>query len=164
MRRDILAALSLLPLLAACGPGESRIASTPTPRASPSAPALAVEARPPAKMGPRPAAVHMLPGLEGVIGASAPELSRLLGQPRIDVLEGDARKLQFAGGACVLDVYLYPGVHGPEPRASYVEARRAVDGADFDRVACVTALKPPPPVVVAPVAPVTPPATKRPRR
>jgi hypothetical protein len=43
-----------------------------------------------------------------VIGARSADLSRLFGPPRLDVVEGDARKLQFVGPACVLDVYLYP--------------------------------------------------------
>jgi len=57
------------------------------------------------------------------------------------VLEGDARKLQFVGEACVLDVYLYPMSPGAEPTATYVDARRASDALDVDRIACANALK-----------------------
>jgi hypothetical protein len=81
-----------------------------------------------------------LPGLEGVVGATAPTLIRSFGTPRLDIHEGDARKLQFAGGACVLDVYLYPPANGGEPQADYVEARLPT-GADTDRAGCVTALR-----------------------
>lgn len=83
----------------------------------------------------------MMPGLEGVIGANVNELTRQFGTPRLDVWEGDARKLQFSGTACVLDIYLYPSAGGREPQATYVDARRASDGIDVDRAACVSALK-----------------------
>jgi hypothetical protein len=100
---------------------------------------------PPVRLVPRPAPpaarVYSAPGLEGVIGATQGELARLLGQPRLDIAEGDARKLQFAGGACVLDVFLYPPKAGGEPRSTYVEARRATDAQEVDRAACVAALR-----------------------
>jgi len=82
-----------------------------------------------------------LPGLEGVIGATASDLQRQFGTARLDVYEGDARKLQFAGEACVLDVYLYPLRQGAEPTATYVDARRSSDALDVDRASCVSALK-----------------------
>jgi hypothetical protein len=81
------------------------------------------------------------PGLEGVIGSSQAELARQFGTPRLEVWEGDARKLQFTGTACVLDVYLYPAAPGREPQASYVDARRASDGKDVDRATCIAALR-----------------------
>lgn len=84
--------------------------------------------------------VMSLPGIEGLIGANAASLARQLGTPRLDVREGDARKLQFSGEPCVLDVWLYPLSPGAEPTATYVEARRASDGLDVDRVACIRAL------------------------
>ncbi|WP_420834960.1 hypothetical protein [Pelagerythrobacter marensis] len=82
-----------------------------------------------------------LPGLEGVIGADADALQRTFGTARLDVWEGDARKLQFSGEACVLDVYLYPLRPGAEPTATYVDTRRSSDGFDVDRAACVAALR-----------------------
>ena len=88
----------------------------------------------------RPPQVQAIAGLEGVLQQNAAGLTRLFGQPRLDVHEGDARKLQFAGQACVLDVFLYPLRTGAEPVATYVEARRASDGAEVDRVACAKAL------------------------
>ena len=48
----------------------------------------------------------------------------MFGTPRLDIVEGDARKLQFSGGACVLDVYLYPPAAGREPETTYIDARR----------------------------------------
>jgi hypothetical protein len=154
-----LSSIALLALLAGCGP-VTPVASTPPPPKAP-APALIMPPRTPEKMEQRSAVIHMLPGLEGVVGATPAELSRLFGAPRLDVLEGDARKLQFAGEPCVLDVYLYPKTKGAEPEATYTEARRTSDGASMDSVACVTALRPPPPV--APVAPAAVPVRKKPR-
>lgn len=119
-------------------------------------PATSEPSRPPASAAPPPTnptpppagsssgfrapRVMNLPGVEGLIGANAATLARQLGQPRLDVREGDARKLQFEGQACVLDVYLYPLSPGAEPTATYVDARRASDGLDVDRVSCVKAL------------------------
>lgn len=80
------------------------------------------------------------PGLEGVIGVGAAQLERRFGKPRLDVIEGDARKLQFSGEPCVLDIFLYPLQPGASPVATHVEARRASDGRDVDRAACVRAL------------------------
>jgi len=87
-----------------------------------------------------PQILHM-PGLEDVIEKNATALVNLFGQPQLDVHEGDMRKLQFAGPACVLDVFLYPLRPGAEPVATYVDARRASDGLDVNRAACVAALR-----------------------
>jgi hypothetical protein len=76
-------------------------------------------------------------GLEGVIGQDAGTLSRRFGAPRLDVAEGDARKLQFAGASCVLDIYLYPLRPGIDPVAAHVEARLRQGGAAADRGACI---------------------------
>ena len=80
------------------------------------------------------------PGLAGIIRENASTLQRRFGAPRLDVLEGDARKLQFRGEACVLDIFLYPLAAGTEPVATWIEARRASDGANVDRLACIQAL------------------------
>jgi hypothetical protein len=85
--------------------------------------------------------VQVLPGLESVIGATENELQRQFGKARLEVWEGDARKLQFIGTPCVLDVFLYPAAAGQEPQATYVDARRPSDGQDVDRAACVAALR-----------------------
>lgn len=77
-------------------------------------------------------------GLAGVIGASAPALLQRFGTPRIDLAEGDARKLQFTGPACVLDIYLYPlAAAGAAPTATHVEARLRQGGAPADPGACI---------------------------
>jgi len=95
----------------------------------------------PSRKPPLSATPQIVPGVEGVIGNDAAGLIRQFGKPRLDVLEGDARKLQFSGTACVLDAYLYPPVAGKEPLATYIDARRASDGQDVDRAACIAALR-----------------------
>lgn len=97
----------------------------------------------PASVAPQRAAhstTLAMPGLEAVIGKSERDLTRLFGAPRLDIREGDARKLQFGGGACLLDVYLYPEGQGGVQIATFVDARRS-DGRDVDRAACVEALR-----------------------
>ncbi len=96
---------------------------------------------PPPVTGARAPQVQRLPGLEEVIEHDAASLVRRFGDPRLDVHEGDMRKLQFAGQSCVLDVFLYPLHEGQEPVATHVEARRASDGQDVDRAACVATLR-----------------------
>lgn len=127
-------ALALVPLLAACGGNAVK-----SPAAKPPPQRTAV--RVPNHRPPPPPKVQVLPGLEGVVGATADDLARQFGPPRLDVVEGDAHKLQFVGTACVLDIYLYPGTSGREPQAAYVDARRASDGMDVDRAACIGALR-----------------------
>jgi hypothetical protein len=135
--RFLAAALLALALSACSGGGVVGSAPPPPHKRIKGVPMVREPARTPA----RDAAVQMAPGLEGVIGASQNQLVRELGAPRLDVWEGDARKLQFAGTACVLDVYLYPSTTSKEPHATYVDARRASDGKDVDRGACVAALR-----------------------
>lgn len=142
-----LAALAPALLLGACASSAAEIppvqgASTPPVRTSTST------SRVPATIPPPPPppsfanpTVMQLPGLDGVIGETAKQLTRSFGQPRLDVREGDARKLQFAGTPCVLDVYLYPVRPGATPTATHIEARRASDGFEVDRVACAKALR-----------------------
>jgi len=140
MRAAVLPAVMLLAALSGCGGSDLvevrsagvPVATAPARRTPPRAPVRAPLAPPPRQA---------LPGLEGVIGATGDDLARQFGTPRLDVLEGDARKLQFSGSACVLDIYLYPPVPGREPQASYVDARRASDGQDVDRASCITAMR-----------------------
>ena len=68
-------------------------------------------------------------------------MTRQFGPARLDVWEGDARKLQFSGNACVLDVYLYPTEPGRDPQATYIDARNPDNGQDVDRAGCVNALR-----------------------
>jgi hypothetical protein len=79
-------------------------------------------------------------GLEAVLGKDSATLKRLFGEPRLDVVEVNGHKLQFAGTACVLDAYLYPEGSGGREVVTYVDARRS-DGAEVDRAACVNALQ-----------------------
>jgi hypothetical protein len=130
--------LALIPLLGACA------SAAPAPTSAPARPAVAaapVPIRAPVRRPPPKAQALMAPGLEGVIGATREDLVSQFGTARLDVWEGDARKLQFVGTACVLDVYLYPSAAGSEPEATYVDARRSSDGQDVDRAACVAALR-----------------------
>lgn len=137
----ISAVLILAGALAACGPTTgAKVASTPAPVRAAAIPATR-PAPPPATAGFRAAKIMNLPGAEGVIGADQAALQRQFGAPRLDVWEGDARKLQFSGDACVLDVYLYPPSPNATPTATYVDARRASDGLDVDRAACIKALR-----------------------
>ncbi|MBW8754728.1 MAG: hypothetical protein JF595_11360 [Sphingomonadales bacterium] len=144
--------LRAIPLVLVLAAALSACSSTGTkPRADTTAPRKPVvvrqnkprqPVRPPITRPPPAAQVQQLPGLEGVIGRTAAELTRQFGTARLDVWEGDARKLQFTGIPCVLDVYLYPGSQGREPQATYVDARRS-DGRDVDRAACIQALRKP---------------------
>lgn len=125
-------------LLASCGGGGAAPAGkTAQVRSTP--PARTTVPRP----GPiqRPAAqLQMIPGLEGVIGSDALQLGRVFGTPRLDVIEDDARKLQWSGTACILDIYLYPQTGSSKPIATYADARRG-DGREVDRASCVAALR-----------------------
>lgn len=132
-------------LLSAC-------ASTPRPVDRPSAPPTAPssgQARPTPPSAPPPPPVDGFrmpeimqgPGLSGVIREGANSLVAQFGQPRLDVAEGDMRKLQFASQACVMDIYLYPLRPDAEPVATWIETRRASDGAQVDMVACMQALR-----------------------
>lgn len=76
-------------------------------------------------------------GLDSVIGERAERLSRRFGQARIDLAEGDARKLQYTSAACVLDIFLYPLAANAEPVATHVEARARQGGAPADRAYCI---------------------------
>jgi hypothetical protein len=78
-------------------------------------------------------------GQETVLGRDARTLVGQFGEPDLDVREGTARKLQFAGPACVLDAYLYPRAGGGEPVVTHIDARLP-DGRDMDRASCIAAL------------------------
>jgi hypothetical protein len=92
---------------------------------------------PPVPRPPPPA--YTTHGLETVIGRGARAIVAMFGTPDLDVREGGARKLQFAGPVCVLDVYLYPPSGGGDPIATHIDARLP-DGRDMDRASCVAAL------------------------
>lgn len=136
MNHKIFPLLGLSLLLAACG-STGATTSRPVQTAS----TVRTPVRTPVPTPPRRAQVLAAPGLEGVIGATPDDLIAAFGPARLDVWEGDARKLQFSGQPCVLDIYLYPSASGREPQATYVEARRSSDGQDVDRAACIAALR-----------------------
>lgn len=94
--------------------------------------------RPSAAYSARPALGR--PGMEAVMGKDMATLKRMFGEPRLDVVEVNGRKLQFVGKACVLDAYLYAdGKNGGEI-VTHVDARRG-DGAAVDRASCIDALQ-----------------------
>ena len=138
-----LRSLLLLPLLAGCTavPPPSRPAASPPPARPVVTSVPPTRPVAPPVTGFRTPEIQRIAGLEKVIEQDAASLTRQFGQPRLDVHEGDMRKLQFAGTACVLDVFLYPLRPGAEPVATYTEARRGSDGQEVDRAACVAALR-----------------------
>ena len=76
-------------------------------------------------------------GLESVIGKGANALTQRFGKARLDLSEGDARKLQFSSNECVLDIFLYPLRDKAAPVATHIEARQRVGGASTDRARCI---------------------------
>jgi len=78
--------------------------------------------------------------LDRVMGKDARALVQMFGPPVQDVVEGAARKLQFASSDCILDTYLYAPAEGKEPVVSFVAARVA-DGRDAERNSCISALR-----------------------
>lgn len=115
-------------LLAGLAAVLSSCAATPKPASSSAPPHGSIVVLP---------RVMAVAGLEGVIGVPAKAVTGRFGTPRLDVAEGDARKLQFAGTTCVLDIYFYPVAAAAEPTATHVEARQRQGGAAFDAGACI---------------------------
>jgi len=122
-------------ILAGCSSGPGPVLTAPQPMIA------TTISSPPPSASPAPTPVVQETGSDAVIGSPASRLTRLFGPARIDLTEGDARKLQFANEQCVLDVFLYPTGPGEAPIASYVETRRPQDGSAIDREACVDALR-----------------------
>ncbi len=122
-RRVWLALAIMLPVLAGCG--GSIVPRGGSPGAGPG-----VRAAPTI----RPAA----PG--SVMGADARQLRRLFGEPRLDIRDPAARKLQFANSQCILDTYLYAAAANREPVVTHVDARTGA-GADMDWQACAGLLR-----------------------
>ena len=139
MIRLSIATLALVLAGCATAPPIAKPASTGIAKTAPTK-AVPTRVRP-SRKPPVSATPQLVPGVEGVIGNDAAGLVRQFGKPRLDILEGDARKLQFSGSACVLDAYLYPPAAGKEPLATYIDARRPSDGQDVDRAACIAALR-----------------------
>jgi hypothetical protein len=130
LKAALIAALSL----SACSTGISKLPSVNAPTGQ--------TTRPPATSTLPPGAFRKAPaqdaaGLEGVLGTRAGVLTRRFGAARIDLTEGDARKLQFLGSGCVLDIFLYPDRPGAEPLAAHVETRSRKDGSKTDPARCI---------------------------
>ena len=87
---------------------------------------------------PAPAPAEEKTSLQ-LIGRDPAEVSALLGSPALDRREGAARQLQFAGDACVLDVFFYPDRKSGKVAATYLEARTRA-GQAFETRACVDSL------------------------
>ena len=71
-----------------------------------------------------------------LIGLDANALGARLGQPRLEVREGDGTKLQYEAGSCLLDAYLYPPPGGGAPRVTHIDTRNR-DGRPADQAGCV---------------------------
>lgn len=119
-----LAAIAGLALtLGACaGPAIPR--ATPPPAPSATAPITP----------PRPTQNNSL------IGHGASAALGMFGKPRLDIAEGTGRKLQFAGAACILDIYYYAPKAGADPLATHVDARTP-EGRDANVPSCIDALR-----------------------
>ena len=75
-----------------------------------------------------------------LIGLTVNELGQRFGQPAFQVREGPGLKLQWSGGGCVLDAYLYTPVDGRGvERVTYVDTRRP-SGDPTDQAACIAAI------------------------
>ena len=106
--RKILTITALL-LLGGCG-------TTPTP-------------------APNPTPVQVIPIERGdLIGLDASALTARFGAPRLQVREGTGNKLQFAGGSCLLDAYLYPSP--ALPRVTHVDTRNR-EGQPVAQAECI---------------------------
>jgi hypothetical protein len=115
--RKILTAAALL-LLAGC-------ATTPIPVVTPD---------------PAPATTAP-PQRGGLIGLDANELATRFGRPRLQVREGDGTKLQFGGGSCLLDAYLYPPPGGGGvARVTHVDTRNR-DGGVVAQADCIAMIE-----------------------
>ena len=100
----------------------------------------------PPRSGPTPVTAAPPPTVvrpvqnNSLIGQSASAVGRLFGKPRLDVTEGAARKLQFEGAACIVDIYFYAPRAGAEAVASHVDARTP-DGRSAEVNSCVETLR-----------------------
>lgn len=124
----VLAALSL----SACATGAEDFANAPD---SASRPPIVL----PQQASVPSAQVMQERGLNAIIGKDERTVLARLGAPRIDLTEGDVRKLQFANQACVMDVFFYPNGNGGARIATHIEARLR-NGVSTDRAQCLDAL------------------------
>lgn len=76
-----------------------------------------------------------------LIGLAIPALGELFGTPSLQVREGAGLKLQYRGGGCVLDAYLYAPAEGRGvERVTHIDTRLK-SGADTDQVGCEAAIE-----------------------
>jgi len=81
------------------------------------------------------------PQTRRLLGLTAQELVGQLGNPQLQVREGNSLKLQFRTTRCVLDAYLYPSASGSGPlKVTFVDTRTA-SGVGADQAACISALE-----------------------
>jgi hypothetical protein len=92
----------------------------------------------PKPVAAKPVKLHEA-GLDRVMGKTGAQLVTQFGNADLDGHEGQARRMQFVGPACVLDAYLYPARDGAEPVVTYVDARLP-SGDDIDRASCIASL------------------------
>ena len=75
-----------------------------------------------------------------ILGLTASELVRQLGNPALQVREGSGLKMQFRSRYCVIDAYLYPPTSGEGlTRVTHSDARLP-SGADTNQAACISAI------------------------
>ena len=74
-----------------------------------------------------------------LIGADAAALTGRFGAPRLTVREGDGTKLQFAGGTCLLDAYLYPA-SDRIPRVTHIDTRNR-EGRNVAQADCIALIE-----------------------
>jgi hypothetical protein len=83
------------------------------------------------------------PQTRRLLGMTAQDLVGHLGNPALQVREGNSLKLQFRSPRCVLDAYLYPSGSGSGPlRVTYIDTR-APSGVGTDQAACISTLEHP---------------------
>ena len=80
------------------------------------------------------------PQTRRLLGLTAQDLVGHLGNPQLQIREGNSLKLQFRTQRCVLDAYLYPSGGGGPLRVTYVDTRLP-SGAGTDQAACISALE-----------------------
>ena len=117
------ASLAIAFSLCACAASPSYVRTAPTAMPAPT------------RTAPPPPAITR--DRSDILGQNAGSLTRRFGEARIDLSEGDARKLQFASEGCVIDIYLYPPEAGAAPIATHIVARLREGGEEMDRARCI---------------------------
>ncbi|MCM8558349.1 hypothetical protein [Sphingomicrobium sediminis] len=119
MTRFLIIAASLT--LAACGGSTTSQVRPAFPQTSAPPPAPTVQA-----FGP-------------LIGSSAATLAARFGEPALRIAEGNSLMLQYKGGNCVLDAYLYPGTSGAM-QVTHIDTRDT-SGLPAQSAGCIRAIE-----------------------